>query len=126
MTDKKFGKKIWSFSGGYIPLESTGKEPEFLSKDELSILNITKKNATVKITVFFTDAEPVGEYEIKVKPKRLRKFRINDLIDPHALPLGVAYGAVLESDVRVIVQFSKQITAQDNLAMMGTMAFPGG
>ncbi|MEX2591172.1 MAG: sensory rhodopsin transducer [Anditalea sp.] len=48
MTDNRFGKKNWCFSGGYIPVESTGKEPEFLSKEEVSILNTTSDNATVK------------------------------------------------------------------------------
>ncbi len=48
---------------------------------------------------------------------------LNDLIDPQAIPLGVPYGAVIESNVPVVVQLTKQITAQKNLSIMGTIAY---
>ena len=121
---KKWGKKNWCFPGGFIPIESSGKEPEFISHDEIQILNATKQDASVHITIYYTDKDPVPGYEIKVKAERVRQFRVNDLIDPHAIPLGVAYGAIIESNVPIVVQLAKQITADDKLAIMGTMAFP--
>lgn len=124
MKKKKIGKKIWCFPGGFIPIESSGKEPEFLSKDEIAILNATKEEATVNITIYYTDETPVSGYEIKVQGERVRQFRINDLIDPHAIPLGVVYGAILESNVPIIVQWTKQITAEGRMAIMGGMAYP--
>lgn len=126
MNYTEIGKKKWSFSGGFIPVKSTGKEPDFVSQDKISILNTSGKDATIKITLFFTDKDPVGEYEIEVKKERVRKFRVNDLIDPHAIPLGQSYGCILESDVPVVVQFTKQNSGQDALAIMGTIAFSLG
>ncbi|WP_224999406.1 sensory rhodopsin transducer [Cesiribacter sp. SM1] len=124
MSNKAVGMKKWAFSDGYIPVQSTGHEPDFVSSDKLSVLNTTKEDATINITLYFTDGEPVGEFKIEVKAERVRKFRINDLIDPQAIPLGVAYAGVIESNVPVVVQFTKQNTAQSKLALMGTMAFP--
>lgn len=124
MKNKVYGKKQWAFSGGFIPLKSTGKEPDFVSSDKLAVLNTTDSEAELKITLYFTDGEPVGEFKLKVQPQRLRKFRINDLIDPHAIPLGVAYGGLVESNVPVVVQFTRQNTGQKELAIMGTMAYP--
>jgi hypothetical protein len=124
MKETEIGAKRWAFSAGHIPLQSTGREPEFVSQDRLAILNCTKEDAALKITIYFTDQEPVGEYEIKVKAQRMRKFRVNDLIDPRAIELGVPYGCLLESDVPVVVQFTRQHTAQKALALMGTTAFP--
>lgn len=124
MRERNFGQKEWAFSGGFIPLKSTGKEPDFVSNDKIAILNTTDRDAIVKITLYFADGEPVGEYEIKVKSERVRKFRVNDLINPHAIPLGVPYGGIVVSDVPVVVQFSKQNTGQKELALMETLAFP--
>lgn len=124
MSNTVYGKKKWAFSDGYMPIQSTGREPDFVSSDKLSVLNTTQEDAIIKITLFFTDGEPVGEFKIKIKARRVRKFRINDLIDPHAIPLGVQYAGIIESNVPVVVQFTKQNTAQSKLALMGTMAFP--
>lgn len=123
MKHKGIGRQKWAFSGGMIPLKSTGIEPGFVSNDKVSILNTSDENAQVKLTIYFTDNEVVGEYEIEVEAERIRKFRVNDLIDPHAIPLGVPYGATIESNVPVVVQFTKQHTGQPALALMSTMAY---
>lgn len=117
------GKEKWAFSGGNIPLNSTGREPEFVSSDRLSILNNSDKDADIKITLFFSDKDPGGIFKINVKPERVRKFRINDLIDPHAIPFGVPYAGIVESNVPVVVQFTKHNTSQKELALMGTSAY---
>ena len=123
MKNSGIGKTLWVFAGGYIPVESTGKEPEFLSKDTVAILNTSGREASIKMTFYFEDQEPVGEYEVKVQPQRLRRFNVNDLINPHALPLGVAYGGLITSDVPVVVQLTKQHTGQAALALMGLTTF---
>lgn len=120
---RKWGKKTWCFPGGFIPVESSGKEPEMLSKDEISILNTTNKEALVEITIFYSDQEPVTGYKIKIAAERVRQFRVNDLIDPHAIPLGVSYAAIFESNVPVMIQWSKQITSDGKLGIMGSMAY---
>lgn len=122
--EKNWGKKIWGFPGGFIPAESTGKEPEMLSKDEISILNTCQMDADISITIYYADRDPVSGYQLTIKSERVKQFRINDLIDPHAIPLGLPYAAVLESSVPVIVQWSKQITADGKLGLMGGMAYP--
>lgn len=104
-------------------MESSGKEPEMLSKDEISILNTTNKEALVEITIFYSDQEPVTGYKIKIAAERVRQFRVNDLIDPHAIPLGVPYAAIFESNVPVMIQWSKQITSDGKLGIMGSMAY---
>ncbi|WPR74513.1 sensory rhodopsin transducer [Algoriphagus sp. NG3] len=122
--EKNWGKKIWGFPGGFIPAGSTGKEPEMLSKDEISILNTAKTDAEILITIYYADRNPVSGYSITVKAERVKQFRVNDLIDPHAIPLGLPYAAILESSVPVIVQWSKQVTADGKLGLMGSMAYP--
>jgi hypothetical protein len=118
------GRETWVIPGGRIPLRSTGPEPEFTSRDELSVLNTGDTEARLSLTIFYTDREPVGPYQLPVAARRLRHIRFNDLIDPEALPLDVHYGVVVESNVPVVVQFNRIDTSQDALAIGGTIPFP--
>ncbi len=120
----KIGKKKWVISGGNVPVNSTGHEPAFTSHDKFSILNTSSGKAAIKLTIYFSGQETNGPYELEIEGKRLKKFRFNDLIDPVAIPLGVPYACVLEADVPVVVQFSRQDTSQKENAGFTTMAFP--
>ena len=118
------GRRVWAIPGGRIPLHSTGSEPEFTSRDELFLLNTGDGEARVELTIFYADRDPRGPYLLVVEARRVRCVRFNDLIDPEALPLGVDYGVVVESDVPVVVQFARIDTGQQALALLGTIAFP--
>ncbi|HYC84933.1 MAG TPA: sensory rhodopsin transducer [Chryseosolibacter sp.] len=113
---RNFGSKVWAFAAGHIPLSSTGPEPGFTSHDKVSILNVTDQDASVRIEVFYEDKAPVGFREVVVKSRRVRKIRFNDLIDPFPVPLNVPFGFLIESDVAVIVQFSRMNTTQKPMA----------
>jgi hypothetical protein len=116
------GSKKWIIPGGYIPFNSTGKEPAFLSQDRISILNTNKNTATVRITIFYREDEAVEYAPVKVEGRRIRKIRINDLINPYPVILEKEYGIMIESDEPVVVQFLKMNTGNKNLSLMGTMA----
>jgi len=121
---RKIGKLNWAFSGGRIPFDSTGEEPVFNSHDKISVLNTSEEEANIEIFIFYRNQAPVGTYEVKIKPQRLRKIRINDLIDPEAVALERNYGCYVRSNIPVVVQFSRMDTGQNANAIMGTMAFP--
>lgn len=111
-----YGKKLWAFAAGHIPLLSTGKEPRFTSHDKVAILNTSDLDAVVTIQIFYAHASPVRDHEIKVAARRMRKVRFNDLIDPLPVPLDTPFGFLLRSNVEVIVQFSRVNTAHRNVA----------
>jgi hypothetical protein len=116
------GKRVWVVAGGHVPLVSRGPEPAFTSHDRLAILNAGGRPARVELTLYYADAEPVGPYCIDVAPRRVRKVRLNELIDPFAMPLGEPYGAVIRSDRPIVVQFSRLDSGTD-AAITGTVAF---
>ena len=118
------GRKVWAIAGGRIPLESTGREPAFTSFDQLCVLNATDREARVALTIYYADREPVGPYELTVAARRVRHVRVNDLIDPLAVPLDADYAAVVESNVPVVIQFTRQDTRQAENALMSLAAFP--
>ncbi len=120
---KKIGKLDWAISAGRIPFNSTGEEPMFNSNDRISVLNASDEEAVIEIFIFYDNEPPVGTYEVKIKAKRLRKIRFNDLIDPEAMRLERNFGCYIRSNVPVVVQFTRVNTGQSANAMMGTTAF---
>ena len=98
------GRRHWAIAEGYIPDRSSGPEPEMVSHETVCILNASKSDAHVTITVFFVDREPAGPYRITVPARRTRHLRFNDLDDPEPIPRGTDYSSMIESDVPVVVQ----------------------
>lgn len=120
---KTKGYKKWVIPGGYIPFKSTGREPDMLSQDKIAILNLNKEPVNIKMTVYYEEEEPVEGYPIEIEGERIRKFRVNDLINPFPVILEKNYSLVVEASEMVVVQYLKMNTGQINLAMMGSLAF---
>jgi hypothetical protein len=76
----------------------------------VAVLNITNHDARITLTIFYQDRNPQVDHELIVKANRIRKIRLNDIIDPFPIPLDEPYSFLLESNVPVIVQFSRAIT----------------
>jgi hypothetical protein len=117
------GRKRWVIPGGNIPLKSTGREPELVSQDRIAILNTGHGPVSLHLTLFLADHSPVVGYKITVDGQRLKKVRINDLIDPFPVTLETGYGLLIDAEEPVIVQFLRMNTGNENNAGMGTMCF---
>lgn len=124
--DTATGHRHWTFAAGHMPDGSTGREPEFTSRDELCLLNTTPTDACAELTVYHADQDPVGPYRIEVPGRRVRHVRINDLMDPQAIPLGVPYGFTVVSDIPLTIQLRHVDTRQAELAVAITTGLPGG
>jgi hypothetical protein len=120
---RPIGRTRWTVSAGWIPLRGTGPEPLFTSHDRVSILNAGDVMANVEMTLFYTDRDPVPGYRLTVAPRRLRTARLNDLIFPYAIPLEQPYAVVIDSDIAIVVQFTRQDTRQRESAILSTIAF---
>jgi hypothetical protein len=110
------GTKMWAFAAGHIPLTSTGKEPEFTSHDKISLLNTSESDAEILINVFYDNDDPVTGYKIKVPARRVRKVRLNDLIDPFPIKLDRAFALIVTSNVELIIQFTRMDTGSGRSA----------
>ena len=60
------GRKRWAIAEGYIPGWSNGPAHLFTSHETACLLNTSDDDAHVQITIFYSDREPVGPYEIIV------------------------------------------------------------
>ena len=119
------GSRTWAIPEGYIPEESTGPEPELESHETVCVLNTGDQDATLEITVYFTDRQPAGPYERTVPANRTRHFRFNEFENPDAIPKGEPFASVIESDVPVVCQHTRLDSRQAENALLSTIAYPG-
>lgn len=119
------GKHTWAIPEGYLPEKSTGPEPEMTSHGTVCVLNAGEEDATVEITVYFTDRDPVGPYEETVPAERTAHIRFNDLEDPQPVPRGTDFATVIESDVPVVCQHTRLDSRQAENALLSTVAYSG-
>lgn len=120
---KALGKKTWIIAEGYIPAYGTGKEPEFTSHETACFLNTSGEDAHVKITIFFTDKEPVGPYDVIVPARRTKHLRFNELKEPQEVPKGTDYASLIESDIPIVVQHTRLDSRQAENALISTIAY---
>ena len=121
---KSYGTKIWAIAEGYIPGCSHGPEPQFTSHETACILNTTDQDANVALTIYYSDREPGGPYQVVVRARRTKHVRFNDLADPEPIPLDTDFSSIIESNVPIIVQHTRLDSRQAENALLSTMAFP--
>jgi hypothetical protein len=94
------------------------------SHETACLLNASDQDASVEITVYFSDREPVGPYRVSVPARRTRHVRFNDLEEPEPIPRDTDYATVIESDVPLVVQHTRLDSRQAENALLSTIAFP--
>jgi len=120
---KPLGRTRWAIAEGYLPTWSHGPKPELESHETACILNAGDSDAHVTLTVFFKDREPAGPYRLTIGARRTLHLRFNDLREPEAIPKGVDYSSVLESDVPIVVQHTRLDSRQMRNALLTTIAY---
>jgi hypothetical protein len=117
------GRRRWAIAEGYVPSWSTGPEPEFTSHETACLLNTSDSEAHVEVTVYFSDREPAGPYQLTVPARRTRHVRLNELTDPEPIPAGTDYATVYVSDVAIVVQHSRLDSRQAENGLLSTVAY---
>lgn len=117
------GRRRWAIAEGYIPEGSHGPAPEMTSHETACILNAGEQDAHVRITIFFSDKDAVGPYEVFVPARRTKHVRFNELKDPQPIPCATDFSSVIESDVPVVVQHTRLDSRQKANALLSTIAY---
>jgi hypothetical protein len=120
---KSIGQTRWAIAEGYIPAYSNGPEPQFTSHETVCILNTGNEDAQVEITIFYSDPEPVGSYNITVPARRTRHIRFNNLKDPEPIPHDTDFASIIESNVPIVVQHTRLDSRQAENALLSTIAY---
>ena len=121
------GSRRWVIPEGYIPPDSmVNADRALLSHEAACLLNTGDKDAHIRITLFFTDREPAGPYELTLGARRTFHMRFNDLKQPEPVPAGTDYASVFESDEPIIVQHTRLDSRAAEIALLSTIAYPAG
>jgi hypothetical protein len=119
------GRTTWAIPEGFLPGESVSEERELVSHEAACILNTGNDEAHVTITVYFPDREPVGPYRAIVPARRTLHLRFNDLTDPEPIPRDASYASMIQSDVPIVVQYTRLDSRNPSVALLSTIAFAG-
>ncbi|HTV37638.1 MAG TPA: sensory rhodopsin transducer [Xanthobacteraceae bacterium] len=117
------GRKLWAIAEGYIPSQSSFLEHALISHETACILNATDQAAHVRITVFFSDRDPVGPYQVTVAARRTLHLRFNDLEDPAPIPRDTDFSSVFESDVPIVLQHTRLDSRHAEVSLLSTTAY---
>jgi len=101
------GRKTWAIAEGYIPPFGHGEGREFESHETACLLNANDTDAHLKITIFYSNRNPVGPYRVIVPAQRTLHLRFNDLTDPEPIPKGTNYASTIVSNVPIVVQHTR-------------------
>ncbi len=119
----EYGKKLWLLGDGYWDSHSNGL---FNSHESVCVLNTSDRDATVNMTLYFEDCEPMKDFIAVCGARRTHHVRMDKLKNAQGLPVpqDKPYAIVLESDVPVIVQYSRLMSSQPELGLMTTLGYP--
>lgn len=121
MAQEEFGRRVWFFPDGDLPLPGDGP---FKDHESLIILNPNDRDAEVTLTACFEDREPARPPAQVVRARRVRCIRMDEPIGSFRTPLG-QYALKLENTVPVICQIGRADVRQESLAYYTVMGFPG-
>jgi hypothetical protein len=124
MAKRSVGAKLWTIPDCYLPAESTGG---LESHESTCVLNLGSRPATLSLTAYFEDREPLKGLRATCPPQRTAHIRINALKNPkgESIPKGVPFALKVRSNIKVVVQHTRLDTTQPALSLMTTMAFSG-
>lgn len=116
------GSTLWMIPDGYIPPVSSG---DLESHESICVLNCNAAAAQLALTIYFEDRPPLEHIAVVVEGKRTLHIRTSTLKkDGQRIPAGVPYAIEVESDLPVIVQYSRLDSRQPANALMSTMGYP--
>ena len=101
-----YGKKIWIFPDAELPPVGVNLIP---GHESIIITNTGNQDAHIKITLIYTDKEPIDEINVTVGARRVRCLRTNEEKDfgPYTAKFEEQYAILLESDVPVVAQYGR-------------------
>ena len=122
MAKKSIGAKVWLIADSYLPDRSTNK---MRSHESVCVLNLNRRPAKVKITVYFEDREPMEGFEAVCPARRTAHVRLEQIKNHQgeAIPLAKPMALMVESNVKVVVQHTRLDTTQPALALMTTLGY---
>ena len=84
-----------------------------------------RKDANIKLTIFFEDKEPLEGFTAVCKSRRTNHIRLDRIVNDKGekIPKEVPYSVLVESDTEIVVQHSRMDVSQAEMTLMSTIAY---
>jgi hypothetical protein len=117
------GKTHWYVPDAYLPSSGLGEKWE--GHECICVLNPSDRDATLRLTLYFADREPIVTPPIPLPARRDRHLGMHRPVDIGGIvvPRDVPYGIGLASDLPVIVQYSRLDVTQPNFTLMTAVPY---
>ena len=101
-----YGKKVWIFPDAELPPVGENVIP---GHESIIITNTGDKDAHIRITLLYTDKEPISDICVTVDAKRVRCLRTNEEKDfgKYTANTEEQYAIMLESDEPIVAQYGR-------------------
>ena len=118
-----YGKKTWLIPDCF--LNSVSKN-ESISHEAICVINTTDTDAKINLTLFFEDRDTCKDFSAVCKAGRTHHIRMDKLKNDKGelIPRDTPYAALVESNVNIVVQYSRLDTSEVEMALMTTIAYP--
>ncbi len=119
----KYGKKSWLIPDCFLHSVSLNEQ---VSHEAVCVLNTTDKDAEIKLTLFFEDRDKIDDFYAECKAGRTHHVRLDKIVSKSGKTIerDVPYAILVESNVNIVVQYSRLDTSAVEMALMTTIAYP--
>ena len=116
------GKCFWFIPDAFYPVIDKG---EYVSHEAVCVLNTNDEDAVIDITLYFEDKEPIKGFKAICPARRTNHIRMDKIVSIDGLKVqrGIPYAMTVESNVPIVVQYSRLDTTQPEMSFMGLIAY---
>ncbi len=120
---KAYGKKTWLIPDAF--LNSVSKNSS-VSHEAICVINTSDIDAEIALTLFYEDREKVTDFSSFCGAGRTHHIRLDKIRSKNGemIPRDVPYAILIESNVEIVVQYSRLDTSEVEMALMTTIAYP--
>jgi hypothetical protein len=120
--NKNVGSKVWFIPDCFWNSRSNGF---FESHESICVLNPGSEDADIKLTLYFEDRDKMDGFSSGCKAERTHHIRLDKLRDVNGnpIPKDTPYAVMVESNVNIIVQYSRMDTSQAEMGLMPPLNF---
>ncbi len=120
---KAYGKKTWLIPDCFLNSKSRN---ESVSHEAICVINTSDTDAQIALTLYFEDRDKITDFSSFCGAGKTHHIRLDKIrsADGKSIPRDTPYAMLVESNVEIVVQYSRLDTSEVEMALMTTIAYP--
>ena len=120
---KAYGKKTWLIPDAFLHSVSMNDQ---VSHEAICVLNTSDTDAAIQLTLYFEDRDKIMDFTAHCGAGKTHHIRLDRIRSSkgEAIPRDIPYAILVESNIEIVVQYSRLDTSAPELALMTTIAYP--